>query len=325
MKIITNIKPLLILALAVLLCSNQNIAQNVGIGAESFTPDPSAMLEVKSTESGFLPPRMTTEQRDMISNPVEGLQIFNITTKCLNYRVGNSWFELCGDCISDCPCGTYDVTFIYNGQQVTYGTVESNGRCWLDRNLGALQVATSSTDHLSYGDLFQWGRAADGHQIITWTNSQIGSALNSITADLSLSDSPSNELFIVSDGNANISPFRDWRSDNNNDRWNAIPVVNNPCPNGWRVPTEAEMQAELESWVSNEQNGAYLSPLKFTVAGFRMHNDGTLNLVGQNGYYWTNTILTPTSTWSRRLSITSNSMIQSAGRASGYSIRCIKD
>jgi len=73
-------------------------AQNVGIGSETFTPDPSAVLELKSTEQGFLPPRMTTVERDAIQNPTTGLQIFNITTNCLNYRVGNNWFELCGNC-----------------------------------------------------------------------------------------------------------------------------------------------------------------------------------------------------------------------------------
>jgi hypothetical protein len=40
----------------------------------------------------------------------------------------------------------------------------STGQVWMDRNLGASQVATSSTDPASYGDLYQWGRPADGHQ-----------------------------------------------------------------------------------------------------------------------------------------------------------------
>jgi hypothetical protein len=43
----------------------------------------------------------------------------------------------------------------------------STGQVWMDRNLGASQVATSSTDPASYGDLYQWGRPADGHQIRT--------------------------------------------------------------------------------------------------------------------------------------------------------------
>jgi hypothetical protein len=41
--------------------------------------------------------------------------------------------------------------------QVTSLTVQ----VWVDRNLGASQVATSSTDPVSYGNSYQWGRLAD--------------------------------------------------------------------------------------------------------------------------------------------------------------------
>ncbi|MDZ7738239.1 MAG: hypothetical protein U5K32_04030 [Bacteroidales bacterium] len=34
----------------------------------------------------------------------------------------------------------------------------------MDRNLGASQVATASDDENGYGDLYQWGRSADGHE-----------------------------------------------------------------------------------------------------------------------------------------------------------------
>lgn len=44
----------------------------------------SAMLDVQSTTKGFLPPRMTTTQRDAISSPAAGLIIYNTTTNKLN-------------------------------------------------------------------------------------------------------------------------------------------------------------------------------------------------------------------------------------------------
>ena len=45
------------------------------------------------------------------------------------------------------------------------GTVTSTtGQVWMDRNLGASRVATSSTDSAAYGDLYQWGRGTDGHE-----------------------------------------------------------------------------------------------------------------------------------------------------------------
>jgi hypothetical protein len=46
-------------------------------------------------------------------------------------------------------------------------TNPTTGKTWMDRNLGASQVATSSTDVNAYGDLYQWGRGADGHQCRT--------------------------------------------------------------------------------------------------------------------------------------------------------------
>lgn len=45
--------------------------------------------------------------------------------------------------------------------------VGANGKVWMDRNLGASRVATSSTDSVGFGDLYQWGRAKDGHQLRT--------------------------------------------------------------------------------------------------------------------------------------------------------------
>ena len=49
------------------------------------------MLDVSSTTSGFLPPRMTTTQRDAIASPVSGMMIYNTTTSRHETYVGSSW------------------------------------------------------------------------------------------------------------------------------------------------------------------------------------------------------------------------------------------
>jgi len=41
---------------------------------------------------------MTTAERDALENPPMGMQIFNITTNCLNYFNGYGWYETCGEC-----------------------------------------------------------------------------------------------------------------------------------------------------------------------------------------------------------------------------------
>jgi hypothetical protein len=62
---------------------------NVGIGTTS--PNANAILDVASTTKAFMPPRMTTTQRDNIASPTEGMVIFNITTHVLNYYGTAAW------------------------------------------------------------------------------------------------------------------------------------------------------------------------------------------------------------------------------------------
>ncbi len=74
-------------------------AQGIGINETGADPHPSAMLDVSSTTKGFLPPRMTTAERDAIVSPASGLTIFNTTTGCLNYSQNGNWYESCGNLI----------------------------------------------------------------------------------------------------------------------------------------------------------------------------------------------------------------------------------
>jgi len=66
-------------------------AQNIGINSTGATPDLKAMLDVASTNSGLLIPRMTTTQRDAITSPPNSLQIYNITTNRLEIYISGSW------------------------------------------------------------------------------------------------------------------------------------------------------------------------------------------------------------------------------------------
>jgi hypothetical protein len=65
---------------------------NVGIGTTS--PNAAALLDVASTTSGFLPPRMTTAQRDAITSPPNGLLLYDTTTNKLQVRAGGAWVDL---------------------------------------------------------------------------------------------------------------------------------------------------------------------------------------------------------------------------------------
>jgi uncharacterized protein (TIGR02145 family) len=180
----------------------------------------------------------------------------------------------------------------------------------MDRNLGATQVATSSTDVNSYGDLYQWGRRADGHQCRT----------SPTTATLSSIDQPANGNFILT-----LNGPYDWRSPQNTNLWQGVNGVNNPCPSGYRIPTETEINAERLSWSSNNGAGAFASPLKWTLAGRRDNNYGTLLDVGY-GYYWSSTVSGTYPSLSRNLFFySSDAYMYDHTRAKGFTVRCLKD
>jgi uncharacterized protein (TIGR02145 family) len=69
-------------------------AQSVGINADGSAANASAMLDVGSTTKGFLPPRMTTTERDLIASPATGLVLFNTTTNGLEIKSSTGWISL---------------------------------------------------------------------------------------------------------------------------------------------------------------------------------------------------------------------------------------
>ena len=84
-----SVKRFLTMAVLVIItaASNQVYAQNgVAINFTGAAADPSAALDVSSTTQGFLPPRMTYGQRQLITNPATGLIVF--CTDCGDLSVG---------------------------------------------------------------------------------------------------------------------------------------------------------------------------------------------------------------------------------------------
>jgi uncharacterized protein (TIGR02145 family) len=59
-----------------LLLNSSLLLAQMGINTDGSAPNNSAMLDVKSTDKGFLPPRMTHAEMNSISNPAEGLIVF---------------------------------------------------------------------------------------------------------------------------------------------------------------------------------------------------------------------------------------------------------
>ena len=87
---------LLFVVITLFLGYNLTAQSGVSINNDGSNADASAMLDVKSTNKGFLPPRMSLSEREAISSPATGLMIYNTTSNKPNYFNGTEWIAFDG-------------------------------------------------------------------------------------------------------------------------------------------------------------------------------------------------------------------------------------
>src|SRR3982750_1267862 len=82
-----------LLAVSLTTTAQTNVFPSTGAaGIGTTSPNTSSLLEIKSTNKGFLAPRMTKAQRDAIASPATGLLIFQTnSTPGFYYYDGSAW------------------------------------------------------------------------------------------------------------------------------------------------------------------------------------------------------------------------------------------
>ncbi len=216
-------------------------------------------------------------------------------------------------------------------------TVDGGWLTFMCHNLGA----DESLDPFTYksngntvdadikGYLYQWGRPSDGHE----------KRASGTTSTLATSNTPGHANFIT----ASSSPY-DWRSGGGNTtRWgdgmtneNQAKAANDPCPAGWKVPSQAQWQsifkasgsgapstatANTWTWSTGYQVG---DALYLPAAGYRNSSNASLSSIGSYGYYWSSTVNSTNSYYLSFLSGTVNPA-RNDGRAGGFSVRCVAE
>lgn len=174
------------------------------------------------------------------------------------------------------------------------------GTVWAPVNCG-YKDATDIDKGYPYGKLYQWGRKYGQGYSAGYDSEPLffsGPVSAIVGNDASMAD------YFFTDS-------YDWIETRDDSIWNSgtedspVKTVDDPCPNGWRVPTYAELNAlstEHSDWTTNEngQSGYYLMSVStiiydttslgdkttifFPAAGYRSY-DGNVYKRGNFGYY----------------------------------------
>ncbi len=264
--------------------------QSLAINNDGSPANASALLDVKSTSKGFLPPRMSTVQRDLISIPAAGLVIFNITTNSLQLYDGTGWVSLTTPSntavfLPTIVIGTQqwmnknlDVAFYRNGDPIPQVT---NTTAWAALTTGAgCYYNNDSTQGNKYGKLYNW--------------------------------------YAVNDSRG-LAP-QGWHIPSDAE-WTILETT----LGGSSVAGGKIKEAGTLNWTTPNTGGNNNSGFAGLPGGYRSFTGSFLS-VGNFCPWWSSTESGTTVAWGRGLLYNDGGLSRNAyGKQSGFSVRCIRD
>lgn len=293
--------------------------QNVGIGTN--TPHPSAALDISSSTSGFLPPRMTNAERNGINNPTAGLMIYNTSTDCLEIFGKGKWNPVY--CVPADTTAGNDSTMVTDIDGNTYPTVKICDQTWMAKNLDVARYRNGDPIP-QVTDPTQWANLTTGAWC--WYNN-----------DSATYGSVYGRLY----------------------NWYAVNDPRGLAPQGWHVPSDGEWnklvkcldanadivcidciantiagnalkEVGTEHWISPNLNATNTSEFSGLPGGNRDWSGAFLyvdnNKIGSYGFWWTSTSASSDKAINFELHHNNSSVPRYRNfKTYAYSIRCVKD
>ncbi|MCP3907475.1 MAG: hypothetical protein GY712_05595, partial [Oceanicoccus sp.] len=291
-----------ILTTALVILSLGLFAQ-VSINSDSADPDGSVILDVKSTDKGLLPPRMTKAQRDGILYPAVGLLVFQTDeTPGYYYYAGPHWIGITGSgtgaisasALIDCDGNAYPtinignqvwmaenlkVTHYRNGNNIpnetadtTWSNLTTGAYCWYNNNQSAYE---------KHGPLYNWHAVADSRGLCP-------------------------------DG-WHVPTHAEWTT--------LTTYLGGPNVAG------GKMKATSDLWHSPNTAANNSSSFSGLACG-RRNYDGSFNYIVHNEYWWSSTESSSSSgsAWLRSLGYDSGDVgVYHNDKHYGFSVRCLRD
>ncbi len=295
-------KPLLTILFFLFVFHFKSFTQ-VGIG--TTTPNSSSILDLVSTNKGFLPPRMTTAQRNLINAPVAGMMIFNTDSFCIEICRGEVWFDICSKkssaipaiilpsvtiCNKDWTTNNLDVSTYRNGDaipQVTdsaqWANLTTGAWCWYNND--------SATYAAIYGKLYNWYAINDSRGLapIGW-HIPTDAEWNSLATCLD----PSSDTTCLDCGQSSIAGG-------------------------------AMKDTGTTYWLSPNTGATNTSKFRGLPGGLRF-DYGSFSNVGEMAAWWSSSSTQPYKALYHFLSYYNSSLGRNSfGWNNGFSVRCVKN
>ena len=304
-------KKIKLLFVLITMITTQTITAQVSINTDGTTPDASAMLDVKSTDKGLLPPRVANVSA--VSSPVEGLQVYDISNQCMRYYNGASWSDCMGISSNDGnkTCGGT----ITDADGNTYNTVQIGTQCWMAENLnigtminGSSNQSNNSTiekycydDNTTncdtYGGLYQWDEmmqyaTTEGTQGICPTGWHL----------------PTDAEWMTLEEEVESTTGVNW----NTTGWRGIDAGGNL------------KEAGTTHWNSPNTGATNSSGFTGLPGGYR-YTDGSFDLLTNYAFFWSSSEY-GSDAWTRNLYYGSAQVYRNGyDKAYGFSVRCVRD
>ena len=242
-------------------------------------------------------------------------------------------------------------------EQVYY----NNAGTMMDRNLGATSATPGDVGAL--GLLYQWGRKdpflgsssissnTTAKSTITWPSAVSSDLSNGTIAYVIANPTTFIANYDINNDDSNYHGNNDWyytgSSSTDDTRWTAsdkAKSIYDPCPSGWRVPDggndgvwakaigspdsfNCTYESTYEGFNFSGKFGS-ASTIWYPASGFRTNLGGSLDLVGESGYYWSASKATNNYRAHELYFYCTGNVYPSSyfySRASGQSVRCVKE
>jgi hypothetical protein len=218
---------------------------NIGLGGTVST---TSLIDMSGTTTkGFLPPKLTTVQRNAIATPPAGLVIYNTTTSQLEVYTGSSWFSVASNINGNLTVngnstlnGTLTVTGTTSLASVTGTGLTVNGSTTLN---GALTV----TGATSLQSVTSTGETVNGVLSVTGNTTLVNVTGANITATGT----------ILAASGTSGSPGISFSGDTDTGIWNSAANQISFSTSGaerFRIESTGQIKAVYESTVGTDYN-----------------------------------------------------------------------